>query len=623
MKINISALPDTLRAQTEIIAAELNWSLDANGYTITAEQGDGLSVVFNGKNVTITYSAINQFFRGLLLFKKSFNKKGFSLHEDCLYSELGIMVDCSRNAVRSVAHVKEIICRIALMGYNQLQLYTEDTYEVENEPYFGYMRGRYTALELKEIDEYAKSFGIELVPCIQTLAHLNQIFRWREYNAVHDADDILLIDEVRTYTLIENMFKTLSKAVSSRKIHIGMDEAHMIGRGRYADKNGIANKHEILLRHLNKVVEIAKKYGYEPMMWSDMFFRIAFDGNYFVTDGRTISQEVIDLVPDGLSLVYWDYYGTDKNRYDVMIDRHFDFNREVIFAGGAWMWTGHTPCNSASLKATELALDSCEEKGVKRIFTTLWGDDSAECADSAVLPVLCYTAERAYGNREWKNAFYALTDVAAYDFLYIDCANAVDEYPQPTTANPAKYMLFNDCIGGLYDGLVRSGCSAVYADYIKKLKAVEKNAGKFAYLFTTQRVLCEVLELKYELGLKTRNAYKTSDPKAIKELLKNNYYPLIKKLEAFYEATKVQWEKENKPYGFEIQDYRIGGLILRVKHCAERLEQFVAGKIKEIPELLEPMLDPVENNINPDKRLVRVSAMHTIISANRLTWYGW
>ena len=40
------------------------------------------------------------------------------------------------------------------MGYDTLELYTEDTYEIEGEPYFGYMRGRYTAREIKEIDVY-------------------------------------------------------------------------------------------------------------------------------------------------------------------------------------------------------------------------------------------------------------------------------------------------------------------------------------------------------------------------------------------------------------------------------------------------------------------------------------
>lgn len=50
------------------------------------------------------------------------------------------------------------------MGYNTLMLYTEDTYEVDGQPYFGYMRGRYSKAELRELDDYAAEKGMELIP---------------------------------------------------------------------------------------------------------------------------------------------------------------------------------------------------------------------------------------------------------------------------------------------------------------------------------------------------------------------------------------------------------------------------------------------------------------------------
>ena len=46
------------------------------------------------------------------------------------------MLDMSRNGVMKVEKVKEFIDYLAKMGYNSLQLYTEDTFEVNNEPYF-------------------------------------------------------------------------------------------------------------------------------------------------------------------------------------------------------------------------------------------------------------------------------------------------------------------------------------------------------------------------------------------------------------------------------------------------------------------------------------------------------
>lgn len=45
------------------------------------------------------------------------------------------------------------------------QLYTEDTYKIDGEPFFGYLRGGYTQEHLKEIDDYAFNLGIEVIPC--------------------------------------------------------------------------------------------------------------------------------------------------------------------------------------------------------------------------------------------------------------------------------------------------------------------------------------------------------------------------------------------------------------------------------------------------------------------------
>lgn len=61
-----------------------------------------------------------------------------------------------------------------------------------------------------------------------------------------------------------------------------------------------------------------------------------------------------------------------------MIDRHKEFNRDVMFAGGAWMWSGFAPANKFSLSVTQTALKACEAKGIDKILMTMWGDDGAE-----------------------------------------------------------------------------------------------------------------------------------------------------------------------------------------------------------------------------------------------------
>lgn len=175
------------------------------------------------------------------------------------FNRLGIMLDCSRNAVMNVPSLKKWIDIISDLGYNTLMLYTEDTYEVDHHPYFGYLRGRYSQKELREIDDYAHEKGIELIPAIQTLAHLHSIFRWPAYRNINDCDDILLAEEEKTYGLIEDIFASLEKTLRTRTVNIGMDEAHMLGRGKYQDIHGFENRFDILLKHLKRVAEIAEQ----------------------------------------------------------------------------------------------------------------------------------------------------------------------------------------------------------------------------------------------------------------------------------------------------------------------------------------------------------------------------
>ena len=63
----------------------------------------------------------------------------------------GVMVDLSRNGVMKIDELKNYCSILKKFGYSSIYLYVEDTYEIEGEPYFGHLRGRYSKKELTEI----------------------------------------------------------------------------------------------------------------------------------------------------------------------------------------------------------------------------------------------------------------------------------------------------------------------------------------------------------------------------------------------------------------------------------------------------------------------------------------
>lgn len=528
-------------------------------------------------------------------------------------SYFGVMLDVSRNGVIRVEKLKKFVDYLSLFGYNSLFLYTEDTYEVESEPYFGYMRGRYTAKEIKEIDAYCQSKGIELIPCIQTLAHLNQIFRWEEYRNVWDVEDILLVDEEKTYQLIEKFIATVSKLFSSKLVHIGMDEAHMLGLGKRLDKYGYENKSEILQRHLKKVCSIVDKYGCKPMIWSDMFCRNVNGGEYY-GDHIVIPQEVVEDVPKNLELVYWDYYHTKEKDFTAMIKTHKAFKNPAWFAGGAWSWLGFVPSNFYSIKTMKPAMTACRKNNIRNVMITLWGDGGKECSTFSVLPSLYYVKCIYDGKtslKQIKAGFKALTGESFDVLKKLDMPNLIAGN-KDINANPSKYVLYNDLFNGFLDTTLPDGGNEDYVRIAKSLRRAKRQSS-FKDLFEMEARLCDVLSIKYDLGIQLRKAYQENDKEKLAALVAE-IRKTETKLKAFYKIYKKVWLTENKPFGFEIQDIRFGALQGRLQSCRERIMDFLNGKETEIPELKEELLD-YENG---GKRLLLWVSWQKLVSPNIL-----
>lgn len=520
------------------------------------------------------------------------------------YNCFGVMLDCSRNAVMKPEEVKKFGALVKKMGYDSIMLYTEDTLEIKNEPLFGYMRGAYTADEIKDMDEYLKSIGIELMPCIQTLAHFTNLIKLPEYKKLVDINDVLMIDEPRTYELIDNIFATLAANFTSRTVNIGMDEAHGVGLGKYLDKHGLVDRTELLLRHLNKVCDIAKKYGFKPVMWSDMFFRLATHGEYSA-DGVEFSDDVKKLVPENLSLAYWDYYRTQKSDYDKMIEAHQKFGREIWFAGGAWCWSGFGPKNKYSLHTMIPAMQSVKEHGIKNVIITMWGDNGKECSFYSMLPSLYKIAKTAEGVTDEaaiKAGFEEIIGVSYDDFILADLPqlrSVSDDGSRCETI--CKSLTYTDPFMGKFDRALKKIGKIDYKLYAELLSAQaekqRKSGVEYAYVFDYLAKLCAFLELKYDLGIKTRAAYDKKDKQELMRLAKEVYPEAIKRLKAFHESFEYLWHKENKSFGFEVQDARLGGVMQRLETCAKQLERYASGKLESIDALEKPLLHEWDEDV--------------------------
>lgn len=539
-----------------------------------------------------------------------------------VFEKNGLMLDLSRNAVAHIDMLKQFIREMAFMGHSWFMLYMEDVYEVEGAPYFGALRGRYSIQDLQEVDRYAQLFGVQLVPCIQTLAHMDQYFMWEtiEYK-YKDIDNIFNVGNAEVRTLLTRMIASLRKAFSSDIIHIGMDEAHNLGRGRYLDENGLKKRGDIMQDHLAFMKTLCTTYGFKPIVWDDMFF-----GRY------SNNKEDVELViPNQVGLMYWDYYSGLAKHYQNHLQVCRTLTEKPMFAGGAWRWTGYIPHHKKTLETTLAAIEACRKERVKEVIVTSWGDDGSEAPlYTCMFGLVLYAyldCHAEYREEEFAQYLKLYTGMGFNEWM----RQGEPDLFEGTTGNnyditPSKYLLYQDPLGSKFLYYIRTLTTDMDAVYAKLEQAFTEDAAhtdnplqrSIAQFYA---LMMKTLYYKWRLPLDIWEAYKKTDKKALQALVENKLKPLKAALTETAKARRQVWTEECRAFGSEVLDHRFGAMLMRLEVTQEILTDYIQGKIRRIDELEEERLDPcpgADKTLEP--QAVCYNRTLRIMSACRETW---
>ncbi|MGK5651375.1 beta-N-acetylhexosaminidase [Brevibacillus formosus] len=616
-----------LEAGIEALRGELGFCLAPEGIPVHVSRSQqNIEVSLENGRGEIRYNRKIHFFRALGLLLEALLDSPVQRKEEPQFDMNGVMVDASRNAVMKPDSIKILLRKMAVMGLDVLMLYTEDTYAIETQPYFGYMRGRYTDQECREINDYAGLFGIEVIPCIQTLAHLETFLQWDAAKELHDTPAVLLAGSDRTYALIEEMVTAAAKPFQSKKIHIGMDEAHGLGRGRYLDLNGYRPRFEIMTDHLQRVLSITRKLGLQPMIWSDMYVRIGSQTGDYYDEKAVIPEEVIENLPRDVKFVYWDYYHTDPEFYGKYIRLHKKFGSPPVFAGGIWTFSGVGTHYEKTFMATDAALSACKREGIKEVFTTIWMDDGGENNLFSSLLGLQLFAEHGYAKKLDRERvgkrfrFCTGADLQSFMLLgSIDTPPGAKWWQVLEPDNPGKYLLWQDILTGLFDRHAEGfDVASHYARLAKSLKACAARNGEWEHVFEVPVKLCEVLSLKSDIGIRLKRLYDEKNHGELAHFAKHVLPDLHQRVGEMRQVHRDQWFRIYKPFGWEVLDIRYGGLLARIDTAIKRLADFLDGRIERVEELEAERLFFDGLTRPEDGGLVRCNRYQRICTANVL-----
>ena len=551
------------------------------------KEGEELSLLMDGERLTVEAPDISAAARGLFLAACALRDGEDipELHQTRHIASCGMMLDMSRGGVMTVEAVKGMIDAHAALGLNLMMLYTEDTYTVPEAPYLGYLRGRYTEKELREMDDYAAESGVELVPCVQTLAHLEQFLQWDVNRDIKDNDCVLMIDEPKTYAWIRAALTALRRCFRTNRIHIGMDEAHGVGLGEYYQKHGAVNRFELLNRHLNRVVDICKELGFKPIMWSDMFYRLGSKNNDYYDTDAVVPESAIAQIPD-VALCYWDYYHTDEPFYAGMLEGHRKMGKEVVFAGGIWTWSGILPHVRKTNATMYPALRACLKAGIGTVLATSWGDDGCETDYRLALNQLPIYSEHVWLGEDCTRAEVERMGERLTG-LSEACFNAMGAfYADDEDHRPGKGLFYCDPLYPLTEGLWDlTGYREGLEEGVKTLER-HLDDSRCEYAWLAMRIALEKLNWVNEL----RPAYLRGD-KAVVLAMANEKLPAMRELYVkMMSVWREQWESGRKRNGWETICARLGAVIARLDDVQRILIRWADGMIERVEELDETPL---------------------------------
>ena len=561
MTVNCNQLSENLQKGIKTLAAYGLLKENKTGVALTATPATSTIVEKTEKSIHISYDTVPHFYmalaRALVLTPGT-----YPITPEV--QQLGLMLDCSRNAVMLPHRVGGVICMMALAGYTYLELYTEETYELPGEPYFGYKRGRYTVDEIRKIIAFAAIFHIQVIPCIQTLSHLSHLKSWEPYKARMQDGCTLRVGDEGVYELIRKCLRHCKELFGTSRMNIGMDEAP-ISREQY-------------LQHFVKVFEICKEEGVQPDFWADAFY----------LEGQT--DEVPQELFDGTQTpIYWEYYATDPEVYRNIFARLKKAAGKVIFAGNLHKEMGTAPDNGLSERAMDVAFPVAKELGVTDILMTTWGDHGNECPFYAVMASFWYAAHKIYPCPADLDAMaLAYTGYTCAQWRIADEMNYIVRLDQKI-CNASIWALHNDLLIGMMDCHIPDDADEHYKKLHSQLKPLCKIDSPFAYLFDFYTALCDVMARKTTFSKRLRRAYLAGDRQTMRAMRKE-LPALSQKIEEFRRTFRILWMKDNKGFGFEVMDLRFGGMAARCQTVQDVLADYLDGKIAHIYELEEERL---------------------------------
>lgn len=355
------------------------------------------------------------------------------------FRDRGIMLDVSRGRVPTQATLESIVDLSAHLRLNVLMLYIEHTFAFRRHPEIGEGASPLTAEAILSLDAYAADRGVELVPCLQSLGHMEHVLALPDYAHLAESDRRWSLSPSRpeTYALLEDLYDEFLPLFRSKRFNVNCDEPFDLGRGQSAKRAPQKTPSRLFFDHIQRLRKLSQAHGKQLMIWADFALQHP--------------AEMDRLGKDVVLLDWWYEAEFDADRIKKLRRKGL----EVWTCPGTSAWNCLFPrVENAERNITRWA-DAGRAHGATGFLNTDWGDFGHYNSLGASLQSYAWGAQQSWSGAIPAREFDRLLgreifghDSPAFGRLYRKLGAIHDAGFPVANGSPLQYLYF--------DGLDRS-----------------------------------------------------------------------------------------------------------------------------------------------------------------------
>ena len=281
------------------------------------------------------------------------------------FARRGVLHDCSRGKVPTVATLKAMVERLGTWKMNELQLYIENVFAFRRHPAIGKGYSPFTREEIRAVQEHCKRHHVRLVGALASFGHMDKILSLPRYRALSEMPDgdnerdrwTLCPTDPKSIRFLSELYAEFLPLFEAEDFNACCDEASDFVAGRSRRSSEKLGPGRVYLEFLGKLHRLCGKYDKRMNIWADIVLK---------------HPQLLGELPRDVVMLNWEYeaYGPRIARTAQIAQAGLP----VVVCPGTSAWQTHgTRLANAVGNVTHFAVAG-RRNGAEGLLVADWGD---------------------------------------------------------------------------------------------------------------------------------------------------------------------------------------------------------------------------------------------------------